>query len=74
MDFFFWVDAMKEEPEVLSEELLERAKAGESKAQTEVIVFMPCPPFLGLRMCSVSDLFATCQFKVWCWKSNRIGL
>lgn len=29
---------MKEEPEVLFEELLERAKAGEPKAQTEVIL------------------------------------
>lgn len=30
---------MKEEPEVLFEELLERAKAGEPKAQTEVILY-----------------------------------
>lgn len=34
---------MKEEPEVLFEELLERAKAGEPKAQTEVILHSLCP-------------------------------
>lgn len=34
---------MKEEPEVLFEELLERAKAGEAKAQTEVIIDALCP-------------------------------
>lgn len=34
---------MKEEPEVLFEELLERAKAGEPKAQTEVILCCFCP-------------------------------
>lgn len=33
---------MKEEPEVLFEELLERAKAGEPKAQTEVILYGFC--------------------------------
>lgn len=39
---------MKEEPEVLFEELLERAKAGEPKAQTEVIIY----GFLSSLVCS----------------------
>lgn len=34
---------MKEEPEVLFEELLERAKAGEPKAQTEVSLYALYP-------------------------------
>lgn len=40
---------MKEEPEVLFEELLERAKAGEPKAQTEVILYTHCPLLFALN-------------------------
>lgn len=40
---------MKEEPEVLFEELLERAKAGEPKAQTEVISYAFCPVLFALN-------------------------
>lgn len=40
---------MKEEPEVLFEELLERAKAGEPKAQTEVILYALCPVLFALN-------------------------
>jgi len=40
---------MKEEPEVLFEELLERAKAGEPKAQTEVMLCVLCPVLFALN-------------------------
>lgn len=62
---------MKEEPEVLFEELLERAKAGEPKAQTEVILCGFCPVLFALNSKNsiaccrtiISSLVELCLFR-----------
>lgn len=54
---------MKEEPEMLFEELLERAKAGEPKAQTEVIIYVFCPVSFALHS---KNSFACCRAIISC--------